>query len=179
MFIHLLFGGLIFLFLGNHFGFEVNKTFILTGAFMGIFPDILSYVFSFKSLQKLKTKNAHAHRDNFSHSIFFPLLIIIYALVFSDDFIFLSGLAMLTHPFLDLYGIGWGVKLFYPFSLRTYKLFHDGKFLHVWKEQKEIDDIVNARNDNNWIKGIYFKFSIYSLLEWLIFLVVLLLIFMN
>jgi len=162
MFIHLLAGSLVFLLLGNCFGIEIDRSYILLGAFFGLLPDIISY-----GLSRTATLNkwAHTHRDNFSHSVFFPLIILLMAILFKSQFAILASLAMLTHPFCDLYGIGWGVKLFYPLSDKSYKLFYNGKVLSVWN-QREVNAEAMIYGDNNWIKNIYFKPNLVGAFEW-------------
>ncbi|MDQ5931480.1 MAG: inner membrane protein [Patescibacteria group bacterium] len=163
MFIHLLAGSLVFLLLGNFFGIEIGRGYILLGAFFGLLPDIISYGLS--RTAKLN-KWAHTHRDNFSHSVFFPLIILLAAILFKSQLAILASLAMFTHPFCDLYGIGWGVKLFYPLSDKSYKLFYDGKILSVWN-QKEVVVQATKSGDDSWIKNIYFKPNIVGAVEWL------------
>jgi hypothetical protein len=162
MFIHLLAGSLIFLLLGNFFGVDIDRGYILLGAFFGSLPDIISYGLS--RTAKLN-KWAHTHRDNFSHSVFFPLIILLVVILFQSHLAILASLAMITHPFCDLYGIGWGVKLFYPLSDKSYKLFYDGKILSVWN-QKEVSVEVQKSGDDHWIKNIYFRPNIVGATEW-------------
>ena len=162
MFIHLLAGSLIFLLLGNFFGVDIDRGYILLGAFFGLLPDIISYGLS--RTAKLN-KWAHTHRDNFSHSVFFPLIILLVVILFQSHLAILASLAMITHPFCDLYGIGWGVKLFYPLSDKSYKLFYDGKILSVWNS-KEVSVEVQKSGDDHWIKNIYFRPNIVGATEW-------------
>ena len=163
MFIHLLAGSLAFLFLGQAFGIEPTKLFLITGAIAGIMPDILSYIFSWKVKFN---KQAHQHRDNFSHSIFLPILTMLITSLFGLRIGIMIGTAILTHPMLDLFGIGWGVKLFYPFSNKTYKLFYKGKILNIWNE-KETDELAEKFGDVHWIRNTYFKPSLNGAVEWI------------
>lgn len=163
MFIHLLAGSLVFLLFGKIHNFEVGKMCLLFGAFCGIAPDPISYILSWTV--KLN-KWSHAHRDNFSHSIFFPGIVIIAAILFDNRTAMMVGAAMMTHPFFDLFGIGWGVKLFYPISKKTYKLFYRDRFLVVWN-QEEVDAEVEKFGDDNWVRNIYFKFNFVGASEWL------------
>ena len=71
MFVHLLVGSLVFLFFGKIFGFEISRAYLVIGAFFGFLPDLFSYVLT--GAVKLN-KWAHTHRDNFSHSIFLPVV---------------------------------------------------------------------------------------------------------
>ena len=175
MFIHLLAGSLIFLLLGEIFGFKIDRMYLFLGAFCGLAPDLISYLLSWEV--KLN-KWAHRHRDNFSHSVFFPIMVLIVAFLFNSNLAIIMGAAMLTHPFLDLFGIGWGVKLFYPLSNKTYKLFYKRRILTIW-DQKEADAEAEKFGDDNWVKNIYFKPNIIGSLEWLSLAGFLLLVIIN
>ncbi|MBD3300131.1 MAG: hypothetical protein GF347_02155 [Candidatus Moranbacteria bacterium] len=175
MFIHLLAGGLVFWLFGMILQVEVARAHLILGGVLGLFPDLISFILS----PLLFSKWAHRHRDNLTHSIFLPAIFLIMAFLFETKILILAGLAMLTHPFLDLFGIGWGVKLFYPLTQKTYKLFYKGKFLRVW-DPKEVDQKVLKAGDNQWIKNIYFKWNFWGLIEWgSLAVFILLLIFKN
>ena len=172
MFIHLLVGSLVFLLFGEIFHVDIGKTYLMLGAFCGIAPDPLSYLLS----RTVKfNKWAHTHRDNFSHSIFFPGIVLAIAILTGNGMAIAAGIAMLTHPLLDLFGLGWGVKLFYPLSKKTYKMFYGGQILTVWS-QKEVDAEADKFGDDDWVRNIYFKLNIVGTSEWLSLAVLLLLI---
>jgi hypothetical protein len=159
MFVHLLAGSLVFLFLGKT---DVDRIYLLIGAFWGIVPDLISYTV----LRTIKfDKWAHTHRDNFSHSIFLPIIILVFGSFLKSKMTIMESIAVLTHSFLDLFGIGWGVMLFYPFSKKTFKLFYEKRLLTVW-DQEEVDAEVKKSGDNHWIKNIYFKPNFIGALEW-------------
>jgi len=151
---HFLAGSLIFLFFAKYFGIEINGWYLLAGCFWGIFPDPLSYL-----LSKTATTNkwAHKHRDNFSHSIFLPILVFIALALFNPQLAMMVGAVTLTHPLLDLIGMGWGVTLFYPFSDKVFKLFYNGKLLTIWTPE-EVDAEAEKFGNDNWIKDIFFTF---------------------
>lgn len=163
MFIHLLAGSLVFLFFGKVMNIEVGRIYLLFGAFWGIVPDLISYILSWAVKFN---KWSHTHRDNFSHSVFFPSIVITVALLLDSKVAIAAGIAMLTHPFLDLFGIGWGVKLFCPLSKKTYKMFYGGRILTVWN-QEEVDAEAGKFGDDNWVRNIYFKPNIVGASEWL------------
>ena len=172
MFIHLFFGALVFLVLGHFFGFEINAGFLLLGALTGIAPDILGFFgnarFFTRFIKGKTNKHFHEHRDGLVHSLFFPLFVLTLFGLLGE--LKLGGLimsALLTHPLLDLYGIGWGVKLFYPFSQVSYKLFYKDKFLYAISPQ-ELKKSVGEGVRDDWMRQIYFQFSWYGLLEWLL-----------
>ncbi|MFH0854713.1 MAG: metal-dependent hydrolase [bacterium] len=175
MFVHLLSGSLTFLLFGKVFNFEVARIYLLLGSFCGLVPDIISHILS----PKVKfNKWYHTHRDNFSHSIFFPTIVLLVAFILNSNFGIMIAVTILTHPFLDLFGIGWGVKLFYPFSNNIYKMFYRGMVLTVWN-QREVDAEVEKFGDNNWVRNIYFKPNFVGVSEWLSLIGFLLLVIAN
>ncbi|MFA4880713.1 MAG: metal-dependent hydrolase [Candidatus Doudnabacteria bacterium] len=163
MFIHLLAGSLVFLFLGKVLGLEITRTYLVVGAFWGIVPDPISYILSWAVKFN---KWAHTHRDNFSHSVFMPIIVLALAILFDSKMAIVASIAILIHPFLDLFGIGWGVKLFYPLSKKTFKMFYKRRILTVWN-QKEVDTEAEKFGDNDWVRNIYFRPNIVGASEWL------------
>jgi hypothetical protein len=149
---HLLAGTLVFLLFANFFGTQVNGWYLLLGALCGFFPDPLSYILAKTALLN---KWAHKHRDNLSHSLFLPVIAFIILAPFDVRLASMISLTLLTHPIIDLIGMGWGVMLFYPFSDKVYKLFYNGKFLTVWSLE-EVDAEAEKFGNNNWIRDIYF-----------------------
>ncbi len=175
MFIHVLAGGLIFFIFGLLNSWKWNSWkmaigYIFFGAFVGLFPDILSFLLC----GKITTgKWSHKHRDNISHSLFLPLAVFCIFIFWNWRWATLLSLTTLTHPLLDLFGIGWGVKLFYPFSQTTYKLFYKGKIINAFT-QEEIDKEAEKYGDEYWKKNIYdiiHSFNIIGALEWFFLLV--------
>ena len=166
MFNHLLAGCLIFFIYGKIAGFEPSWQYLSAGAFWGIFPDLVSF---FLAEGFYSDKRAHEHRDNLSHSIIMPLLVLIWGSVFwqliGDGTVFMVGLAWLSHPLLDMFGTGWGVRIFYPFSQNYYKLFYHGRFLTKWTPA-EVDWLARTRGDDNWIWNTYFTRNWFGVLEW-------------
>ncbi|MDD5527977.1 MAG: metal-dependent hydrolase [Patescibacteria group bacterium] len=165
MFEHLLAGELVFLFLGKPLGFAVTPLFLIVGAFWGFAPDILSYFLNRKL--NYRSKFFHLHRDNLSHSIFLPLIIFLVILLiggWKDSL--LASLAALTHPLLDLFGIGYGVKLFLPFSNKTYKLFYRGKFIYVMRDNAAVEREVCRIGEDDWFDRSYITFNDKGLSWW-------------
>jgi hypothetical protein len=156
MFEHFLAGELVFLFLGKALGFEITTRFIMLGAFCGFFPDLLSY---FLNKHLRYNKWYHTHRDNLSHSLLLPVIFFLVIPFFAGwKLAALISLAMLTHPFLDLFGIGWGVKLFLPFYHKIYKLFYRNKIIFVFKDTKSRDADIAKYETDDWFRRAYFSF---------------------
>ncbi len=169
MFIHLLAGSLIFLFLGKYYNLEVNSLFLFIGACFGIMPDVVGALLKFNFIFYRWT---HEHRDDIFHTIFFPIIVFIVGyLIFGFELAIVFFLAVLSHALLDIIGVGWGIKLFYPFSQKNYKLFSNGKFIQIWNK-KALDKLIKKYHEPNWFFKILFTFNCsrvpwwYGALEW-------------
>lgn len=147
---HYFAGCLVFLFFGKFFGWDISWLYLLVGAIVGALPDILSLLIT----QDIEiSKWSHLHRDNFTHTIFLSIIVFLNISVFDIKMAVVVGLAILTHPILDIFGIGWGVKLFYPFSDVIVKIGHiKGKWLYT---QEEIDAEVIKYGDEDWLRTAF------------------------
>jgi hypothetical protein len=156
MFEHFLAGEIIFLVLGKALGFEITPSFLLFGSFCGFLPDVFSY---FLNKRIRYDKWYHSHRDNFSHSIFFALTVFAaLAFPFGWKIALLVSLAVLSHPLLDLYGLGWGVKLFLPISDDIYKILFKKKFIYVYEDDRERNHDVEKFQTDDWFQRVYLMF---------------------
>jgi len=165
MFSHLLAGELVFLVLGYAFGFNITPKFLFFGALCGFLPDILSIFLKGKSVKV--NKWYHKHRDNFSHSVFLPITIFLFLFFWIDIYLnLLIFLAIASHMFLDMWGIGWGIKLFLPFSDKVYKLFYDKKIIKKFKSEKERESHIKKHGRNDWFKAAYFFTPDSGWLKW-------------
>ena len=171
MFEHLLAGELVFIFLGKSLGMHLDPIFLIIGAFWGFAPDILSYFLN-KRLN-YRSKFFHLHRDNLSHSLLLPIIVFLVSLLiggWKDSL--LIATAALTHPLLDLFGIGYGVKLFLPFSNKTYKLFYRGKLIYVMDTDADVEQEVRRIGEDDWFIRSYLTFNDkgvswwWGLMEW-------------
>lgn len=182
MFIHWLAGSLAFLFLGQLFGWldnpwtpEFDPMFIFFGGFFGAIADVISCVIYDPKDGQDEAKFHYLHRNNLSHSLllppiaFFTMAIVVYLSLLLDTghnfalreawyWAVLVLAATLTHPFCDLIGADWGVQLFYPFSLTSYKLFDENKVLIKWTP-KEIEQIVRKQGRNDWFQAVFFSIN--------------------
>ena len=161
MFTHYLAGCLIFLVLGKFFGLGITCLYLIAGSVIGALPDVLSLM---ASKQQAINKWSHLHRDNLSHSILFPLAVFCVTAFYDIKVAIITGIALLSHPILDLFGIGWGVKLFYPLSNMQFKLFHQKGKISYTKD--EIDLEVEKHGSDSWIQDSFFSLSFIALSEW-------------
>lgn len=149
MFTHYLTGCLMYLVFSDWCGWQVTWQLLLGGAICGALPDLLSLFCTRIRLDKW----SHKHRDNLTHSLLFPALVFAITILVDIKSATVVSLTLLTHPLLDTFGVGWGVKLFAPISDVTVKLGHiKGKWLYT---QKEIDTEAEKHGDENWVRNIY------------------------
>lgn len=148
---HLLFGGIVFSLVGWYYDFAINLYLFLIGAFIGIAPDLLTFL-DYKNWKM--DRYSYLHRDGFAHSIFFPFITHLITILFfwkiAADMVLCT---LLTHPILDLFGIGWGVKMFYPLSHKTYKMFYKGKIFWIFKPD-ELEREVEVCGVDDWFVRI-------------------------
>ena len=182
MFIHWLAGSLVFLFFGQLFGWlknpltpEFDPMFVFFGGFFGAIADFISFAIYEPKDGQNEEKFNYLHRDNLSPSLllppvaFFTVAIVVYLSLLLDighrsalteawHWAVLVLAATLTHPLCDLFGAGWGVQLFYPFSLTSYKLFDENKLLIKWTP-KQILQIVRKQERDEWLKTVFFSIN--------------------
>ncbi|MDD4333513.1 MAG: metal-dependent hydrolase [Patescibacteria group bacterium] len=160
MFTHWFAGALVFLIGGYFLGLNINREFLVAGSFWGFFPDLLSLLYGKVRLDG----QCHKHRENFSHTIFFPVLFLAVGFLTKNQQLTLSGCAMLTHPLIDSVGIGWGVMLFWPFSRMVFKPFY--KKDRAFYSADEMAEESRQYGMDDWIKRVYLTFNPVGLSRW-------------
>ncbi|MFH0840943.1 MAG: metal-dependent hydrolase [bacterium] len=181
MFTHSLAGCLIFLLFGEFFNFEISGWYLICGVIAGMLPDIISIFFTSQT-----TRFNHLHRDNISHSILLPLIIFFIIAFLNIQLSIITLIAILSHYLIDiikikikndkfnLFVLGWGLKLFYPFSKKQIMFFYKkNKCIYT---QKEIDQLIEQYGDKNWIKNLFFKPTVNALIEYLSLIITIILI---
>ena len=151
-----------------HFQTDFTFFLILFGIIFALLPDIDFFIELVKH-GSVGGKTIKEHRQLTHYPIaYIPVALFIYFL-FGVEWAFLFFGAALFHFIHDSIGIGWGIKWFWPFSKRTYKLFSDknGKFFlgGVSWDDKELKIAVEAHGDPNWIKNVYFRPSLTLIIE--------------
>ncbi len=160
MFTHYFVGCMVFFAFGNMFGWNTTSLYLIVGSVMGALPDLLSLIISKSRINKW----SHLHRDNFTHSVFLSISVFCLVIFFDFKVAIVVGTTLLTHPILDSFGIGWGVKLFYPLSDLQIKLFHKkGKVAYT---QQEIDSEVEKFGNENWFHDLFLTFNSTAIIEW-------------
>ncbi|MFT5832096.1 MAG: hypothetical protein ACI9SY_000478 [Candidatus Paceibacteria bacterium] len=138
-------------------------------------------------------EHPHDHRDALHYPVvLISLAALIAYLVPYWGMVFL--IAMVLHLTNDLYGTGWGIKLFWPLSKRNYKVLgrrvnrlkylleQDGdwdkqtseerrlKWLVSWSPE-ELPQYMTRWGIDNWIPKYYFHFNSISLVEYGLFII--------
>ncbi len=159
MFTHHFVGGIIFTLFLNY-----SPRIFLTGAILGAMPDILNFPFRLAKGREFKVdKWCHLHRNPINHSLLMNIVcsLGVYLVIKSCENSLVNpnhpSLAVLfvlsSHPLLDTIGLGWGVKLFYPFSNKYYKLFYKGKLVTIWTEEEQEAEAEKYGQDD-WLWSI-------------------------
>jgi hypothetical protein len=138
-------------------------------------------------------QHPYDHRDTLHYPLFLlPLATVAAYLIPYWGTIFL--VAVVLHLVNDLYGTGWGIKLFWPLSKRNYKvlgrrtnrlkyiLVQDGdwdrlpteerrlRWLVSWSPE-ELPDYMVRWGIDDWIPKYYFTFNSISIIEYSLFIV--------
>ena len=97
-------------------------------------------------------------------------------------FLVLFTLCSIAHFIHDSIGLGWGIQWLYPFKKNYYQFFYTvnknaNKSLVYSYKPEELDSLAEKYGDKDWFKNIYLKFHPYSIIEFLVFLISLVVLF--
>ncbi|TAK96310.1 metal-dependent hydrolase [Patescibacteria group bacterium] len=176
MFLDIGVGILSAMFVSWHFDIPLTFWLVSAGIMFALLPDI-DFVFYFFETDKI---TGYKHR-NLIHNplLFVPAGAILIGLLFGEIFAVLFTIASFLHFVNDSFGIGRGVRWLYPFSKNGYAF----GYLHsrqlkwgLWKpvfifDEKYIREFDEIHGDRDWIKNIYFQPHIFSIFEYVIFIV--------
>jgi hypothetical protein len=122
-----------------------------------------------------KVQGPHRELTHFPLS-FIPVLAIVYY-YFDPVWFWLFSFGIFFHFLHDSIGMGWGIKWFWPFSRRSYKLFSekDGRlfsknFVASWSPE-ELKPAIEKYGDDDWFRNFYIKLHPIAILELLVFIV--------
>lgn len=128
-------------------------------------------------------EHSHDHRD----LLHFPLLFIVVGLILSLLFGYWGWLfliATMLHFLNDMYGTGWGIPLFWPFSKDRFKLLTDennnpatgtGNWVRRVKISTLSSEIVEHGTET-WVDDFYYRFNPVMATEYSLFALALLLV---
>jgi len=186
MFFDIGIGIIISIFISWRFGIEPSFSFFLLGVSFAMIPDI-DFI-----LHLIKTKfkdTSHEHREILHYPILFfglglPLLLFIGV---QKEIIWLFVLGVSWHFINDTTTIGYGIQWLWPFSNKYLSMFNfhntpnkpklPFRLFNIWSP-KEVDDIAKKYGDPDWIKNIYFKFSPLAIVEYSVFFISLVILYL-
>lgn len=164
------------------FDTELSWTLISLGIVFALVPDI-DFLLEYIKHGSVGGKFLREHREITHYPItYIPATIIVYVIWGKViAFMFIAG--AILHLIHDSMGIGWGIKWLWPFNRNSYKLFAEKdnslskNFLVYWTSE-ELPRFVEKYGDPNWIKNIYFRPTIISIIETLGFLLSIILLYL-
>lgn len=158
------------LFAGNYFGYKV------IGVLLALLPDIDFITHYFYIRKNSKLLKPFSRQGNL-HTPFLYICIIgvLHLMNFDTKFIYLFLICITFHLIHDLFVLGRGVMILYPYSKNRLKLFpDDGKTGYLkkkylwWNEDMEpkYSNIIKDDFDNrNWIRDWYFRPNLFLIIE--------------
>lgn len=170
MFLDIGIGILSAIFVSSLFQVKLTALFVFISILLAFLPDIdaVSPIIK-KGVKSLD----HRHRNIFHYPIIHLFIGIFIALFIGLKFGALFLFNIFGHFLHDSMGIGWGVKWLWPFSRKLYKISfsksHAGKkpkmrFLYEFSDE-ELDSADFKYGDPNWIRNIYLRPSLISIVE--------------
>ncbi len=152
--------GLLWAFLvGLFFEQTLTPGWLLAGVVFALLPDIDFWIEYFQR-GTVGGKVIGAHRTWLHNPISYIPIVLLIGTFFEPAWMMLFALGVFGHFVHDLSGMGYGVRLFWPFSPRWYKFFsakdgeihYDLDHLVVSWSPEEMTRLVAARGNDNWIK---------------------------
>jgi hypothetical protein len=152
--------GLLWAFLvGLFFEQTLTPLWIVAGVVFALLPDIDFWI-EYIERGTVGGKTIGAHRTFLHNPLPYIPVSILIGMLYGPAWMTLFALGVFGHFVHDLSGMGYGIRLFWPFSRRWYKLFSgkDGEihydFDHCivsWSPE-EMETLVADRGNDNWIK---------------------------
>ena len=177
MFLDIAIGILTAIGISEFFDMPLNALFVAGGILFALLPDI-DYLFF--CIRDGNQKYAHQHRDLIHYPLFYIPLGMIAASLVNVHWGLLFGITSLLHFQHDSIGIGWGIKWLWPFSQKSFKLFSrkDGQLSWSWRHYaawtpQELKIVAETHGDPNWFRNIYLRWHPYAIVEFLAFLIAL------
>lgn len=173
-------GILISFFVTKGFGVDLTPTVLTVGIIASLFPDIdiLIYLFQTKILRQAPRN--HRTWTHYPSLYILPTVVIWFMLEHVYGTVIMLGL--LFHFIHDTLWLGWGVKWFWPYSSRSYKMFPDrnGSITSIplitWLPEEE-KLLFQKYHNPNWIHDFYFRPTIVSITEYSVFIATLILLY--
>lgn len=174
MFLDIGAGILLSILTGIIFHIDISTLWILYGVSFALLPDIDMISYWLKT--KLFNRSVDDHRS-FTHYpiIYIPFVLVSY-FILGLPFSVLFSLCVYFHLIHDTFWLGWGISWFWPFTERKFKFFPDkhgkisSQFLLTWTRENETELFKKFHNPN-WIRDFYFRPNIVSYVEYSVFLI--------
>lgn len=152
--------GLLWAFLvGLFFEQALTPEWILSGIAFALLPD-LDFWIEYAERGTVGGKIIGAHRTLFHNPIPYIPAALFVGTFFGPAWMTLFALGVFGHFVHDLSGMGYGIRLFWPFSDRWYKFFsskdgaihYDREHLFVSWSPAEMTTLVTTHGNDNWIE---------------------------
>jgi len=167
-------GIIIPILLSKIFGFEVTNSYVIFGIIFSLLPDI-DFIF-YKIFSKKSGDQDHTHRNILHCPIIYILVGSFIIFIFYPALLSLFIICSVLHFIHDSIGIGWGVQWFAPFNKNYYQFFYtvnkntDKSLVYTYKPE-ELEVLSEKYGDKDWFKNIYLKFHPYSFVEFIVFII--------
>lgn len=176
MFLDIGIGILSAIFVSSLFQVKLTALFVFISILLAFLPDTDAV---FTIIKKGIKSLDHRHRNIFHYPIIYFLIGIFIALFIELKFGVFFLINVFGHFLHDSIGIGWGVKWLWPFSRKLYKISfsesHAGKKPKIWFLYEFTDEELDSPEfnfkygDPNWIRNIYLRPSLISIVELIFF----------
>jgi hypothetical protein len=173
-------GILLALGVSAYFGHEASWMFVLLGIIFALFPDIDIFLTRMPGGKYISSVIGEHRSALHNPALYIPITAIVWLVCGPEIAVLFAG-GILSHLIHDTLFLGWGIKWLWPFSQKKLSFFHDrgGKItkdILVWEPHEEAE-IVRTYQSPHWVRDFYFKPSIISLTEYLLFFCALLLLY--
>lgn len=175
MFLDIGLGIIIPALLSKIFHFELTNTYILFGILFSLLPDI-DFIWYKIFSGKNKHVQDHKHRDILHYPILYLIFGVILFYFLNIHLLVLFLVCSFFHFMHDSIGIGWGIQWFFPFKKNYYQFLYttnknyDRSLVYSYKPE-DLDAISETYGDKEWFRNIYLKLHPYSIIEFLVFVV--------
>ncbi len=159
MFLDIKLGLLWALLIGLFFEQPLTPLWLLAGVLFALLPDTDFWI-EYMQRGTVGGKVIGAHRTLFHNPLPYIPVALFIGTLFGPEWMLLFALGAFSHFVHDLSGMGYGIRLFWPFSERWYKFFsnqegaihYDFDHLVMSWSPEEMRDLVAQRGNDNWIR---------------------------
>lgn len=174
MFLDVAFGIWSGLLVPQWFSIEPSYWWVFLGVCFGLLPDIDLVLVRFFPRESVVGRIVDGHHG-LTHYPMLWLAVGAFSWVFLGPFFAtLFLLPAIFHVVHDTFFLGWGIRWFWPFSMRSYKFFPDkngrimGRVFWSWVPEEE-SVIRKDWGTRDWVRVFYLRSSLISWIEYPIF----------